>query len=174
MGSPQCWNIWQYIWRVAISLQGDTSGCSPGFDDIKTNVVFLCKEPILQLNFCFALTKPGEHPDVSPCVHTQYYSSVPYHNFPSPSILSKTSPGGLMFLLIMARSSPNTDPFAASPAFLLGPLRRSCRSPSCDSFVSFRSREPYFWGDTINCPHIQGDQSGCSPGVDDNKTNVWL
>ena len=48
-----------------------------------------------------------------------------------------------MFPFIAARRSPNTDPVVV-PAFLFGPFRRSWRSPSCDSLVSFRSSRPYF------------------------------
>ena len=34
-------------------IQGDTSGCSPGFVDIKGKVVLKYKKQILKLNFCF-------------------------------------------------------------------------------------------------------------------------
>ena len=44
-------------------LQGDTSGCFPGFVDIKTKVALLNEESIPKLNFWFAVKKP----DVSPC-----------------------------------------------------------------------------------------------------------
>ena len=67
---------------------------------------------------------------------------APYHSFPLPIISSRASSDGRVFLLIAASRSPNTDPVVGpDPAFLLGPLRSSRRSPCCDSCVSFRSRE---------------------------------
>ena len=39
--------------EVGLTVQGDTSGCSPGFVDIKAKVAFQYKDHILKLNFCF-------------------------------------------------------------------------------------------------------------------------
>ena len=58
-------------------LQGDTSGCSSGFVEIISKVVYLYEQHILNLNLqtCVLMsTTPGEQPDVSACISRLSYT----------------------------------------------------------------------------------------------------
>ena len=123
-------------------------------------------------------TQPGACFTAEPCTkfnrHERRYFQqdgwAPYHSFPLPIISSRASSDGRVFLLIAASRSPNADPVGVDPAFLLGPLRSSRRSPCCDSCVSFRSRES-LWSIMDYRAGLKKGVPGCEDFSDKNSRN---